>query len=135
MSKQDDVQDSGKIDPLLQQAKALFDDSVDGLDGEVQSKLNQGRQRALAELDSSAVRFGNWSQWVPVTGIAAAAVIAVALLNVDSSTELSPPSVASDFELLLNDDTFEMLEDLEFYRLLELDANLQINIPETANVG
>jgi len=135
MSKQDDVQDTGEIDPLLQQAKTLFDDSVDGLDGEVQSRLNQGRQRALAELDSSAVRFGSWSQWVPVTGIAAAAVIAVALLNVDSSSELNPPLVVSDFELLLNDDTFEMLEDLEFYSLLELDANLQINIPETANVG
>ena len=116
---------------LADKAHALFDESVQGLDAQTQSRLNRGRQRALAELDSGA-GFRTPSKWVPAAGVAAAAVFAVVLWSgkppVDES---SPPATATDLEILLNEDSFEMLEDLEFYSWIDLDAELDAG----ANVG
>jgi len=108
-------------DRFIAQAKTHFDDSVHGLDGATQSRLNQARHKALAEIATGA-GFGRWNQWVPVAGLATAAVFAVVLwrgdLPVDSTV---PPAIASDFEILLNQDDFEMLEDFEFYSWIEID--------------
>ena len=51
MSETDDRIEASEDDLFAQQAKALFDQSVDGLDGQTQSRLNRSRQAALAELD------------------------------------------------------------------------------------
>ena len=59
-------------------ARALFDTSVESLDAATLSRLNRSRQRALAE----ARRPGRqWWLWAPATGIAAAAVVGVLVLN------------------------------------------------------
>ena len=61
---------------LEQSAKALFDDSVERLDGATLSKLNQGRQAAIAA--AAAVGTSrHWLRWAPATGIATAALVAV----------------------------------------------------------
>lgn len=119
-------------DRLAEQAKSLFDESVDGIDGATRSRLNQGRQAALAELAApSGVR---WQQWVPATGVAAAAVVAVALWTSQPQVETDAPMSASDFELLLNDDSFDMLQDLEFYSFIDVDAEMMIEDAD-ADVG
>ena len=41
---------------------------------------------------------------------------------------------ASDFELLLNDDSFDMLQDLEFYSFIDVDAEMMIEDAD-ADVG
>jgi hypothetical protein len=37
-----------------------------------------------------------------------------------------PTSTATDFEILLNEDNLEMLEELEFYSWLDLDAGANV---------
>lgn len=115
--------DSVGKDEFAHKARDLFDDSVDRLDAATLSRLNQGRHRALAELDSSSTR-GQWLRWVPVTGVAAVALVSVMVVNQRGTVD--EPITASDFEMLIEHEDLELLEDLEFYRWLEL-ANAETN--------
>ena len=115
-------------DEFAKQAKELFDESVDKLDAATLSRLNQGRHRALAELDREASSQGVWLRWVPVTGVAAAALVTVMVMN--SQAPVEQPVTASDFEMLLEEDNLEMLDELEFYTWLEL-----ANAEASGNVG
>ncbi len=103
---------------LAQRAKKLFDQTVDGLDASTLSRLNRSRQVALAE---SRQGHRLWLGWVPVTGIAAAALVAVVVmrgpLDVDG---IDAVVAASDMEILLGEESIDMLEDLEFYSLLDM---------------
>jgi hypothetical protein len=104
-----------------EKSKQLFDESVAGLDGETRSRLNRGRQAAL-----DALKTGRpvWVQWAPVAGVAAAAVVAVVLWTGNPPVdELTPEASAADFEILLTEDSFEMLGDLEFYSWIDLDED------------
>ena len=115
-------------------AKQVFDESVMRLDGQTRSRLNRSRQAALAEL-SRGSGVAAWSRWVPGVGVAAAAVVVVVLWSGNRPVEeLTPPELASDFEILLTEDSFEMLEDLEFYTWIELDENEQA-LETDENVG
>ena len=38
--------------------------------------------------------------------------------------ELTPPATAGDFEILLDEESFEMLEELEFYSWIDLEGEL-----------
>lgn len=120
---------------LAARAKELFDQSVQGLDAETRSRLNRGRHEALAHT-ATRIRHGRWQQWAPAAGVAAAALVAVVILKgrppVD---ELTPLLTANDFEILLDEDSFEMLEDLEFYSWIDLEAELDEKAGANGNVG
>ena len=105
------------------QAKALFDDSVERLDAATLSRLNQGRQKALEEVRAAGPA-GQWARWVPAGGVAAAAVLAVFVWQ-GVPVEHSAPAAnsAADFEIMLSEDSLDMLEDLEFYSWIDT-ANL-----------
>jgi negative regulator of sigma E activity len=110
---------------FAEKSKALFDDSVERLDAATLSQLNQARHRALEEVAAARPRT-QWLRWMPVTGVAAAAVVAVMVMNVPVAVQTGESIMTTDFELLLEDDNLEMFEDLEFYSWLEaadLDAN------------
>jgi len=97
------------------QAKEAFDSSVDLLDAAALSKLNQGRHAALGELDKP---MRQWSRWMPATGVAAA--VAVAVMVMQSPAPVNElPSAVTDMEILLGEDSIEMLEDLEFYSWID----------------
>jgi len=119
------MNEAGKDRDTAERAKALFETSVERLDAATLSRLNRGRQRALEELRSGR-RLGAWLRWVPATGVAAAAVLTVMIMN-DPAVPLPEESLSvTDFELLMEDDSLEMLEDLEFLLWLETaepDAN------------
>lgn len=140
MKESDDKNETSDDDLFAQKAKAVFDRSVEGLDGQTQSRLNQSRQAALAELAPGG-GISRWSQWVPATGVAAAAVFAVVLWNAGSTVdpgipmEAIAPAAVNDFEILLDEDSFDMLQDLEFYSWIDIDAELQLEPAEDANVG
>ncbi len=121
MNERDDsVRDD---DPLIDKAKALFDESVSELDAATLSRLNRNRHEALEQAAEGRVT-GHWNQWVPAAGVAAAAVFAVVIWTGDPPVdELTPPAQASDFEIILDGDDFEMLEDLEFYSWIELEED------------
>jgi hypothetical protein len=61
---------------------------------------------------------------VPAGGLAAAAVVAVVVWQ-GAPVEHSAPAAgsATDFEILLSEDSLDMLEDLEFYSWMDA-ANL-----------
>jgi hypothetical protein len=113
---------------FLERSKKLFDESAQQLDGKTRSQLNRGRQNALAELQPrTGVRA--WTGWAPATGVAAAAVVAAVMWNGNAPpNDTAPTSSATDFEILLNEDNLEMLEELEFYSWLELDEEAGGNV-------
>lgn len=102
-------------------AKSLFDDSVERLDAATLSKLNQRRQAALASV-SGARRSYAWLRWMPAGGLAAAAVVAVMMMQGPGVTDIPamPDTAATDFEILLGDEHLEMIEELEFYSWIDL---------------
>ena len=101
----------------LQDAKKAFDDSVDGLDAATLSRLNRGRQAALAE----AARPGReWLRWVPATGVAAAVLLLMFTLRGPGDVRAITAS-ATDLEIMLGEESFEMIEDLEFYSWLDIE--------------
>jgi hypothetical protein len=56
-----------KEEELQARARALFDDSVERLDAETLSRLNQGRQRALQEAHVAGPD-GQWAAKAPDQG-------------------------------------------------------------------
>ena len=60
-------------DEFAKQAGELFDESVEQLDAATLSKLNLGRQAALAELENPRA---GWVRWAPAAGVTAAVAIA-----------------------------------------------------------
>jgi hypothetical protein len=114
---------------FAEQAKTHFDESVDRLDADTLSRLNQGRHQALAH-QSKNHAFGPWFRWIPATGVAAALMITVIMSGPAGVEVISGPATASDLEFLLEEGSLEMFEDLEFYSWLEA-ADLETN----GNVG
>ncbi len=116
---------------LEQSAKSLFDESVARLDAATLSKLNQVRQAAIAELtDGSRAR--QWVRWMPATGVATVALFAIFVLRGPADIDVpivSDPTI-TDFEILLGEDSLEMIEDLEFYSWIDL-----ADLDSTDNVG
>ena len=118
MNKPNDSED------FAAQAKGAFDDSVERLDGAALSRLNQGRHAALEQLASGRSKAA-WTRWAPAGGVAAAALLTMIVMRAPEM-ESMPVEVVSDFEILLEDESLQMLEDLEFYSWLddvELDAS------------
>ena len=64
-------------------SKALFDESVEQLNGNLRSRLNQARHAALAQAQGSRTR----RFWVPAAGLTAAAVVAAVLVTAFISGE------------------------------------------------
>ena len=139
MSNGKDRKESAEFDLFLQKARAVFDESVDSLDGQARSRLNRARQTALAELDRGTVGLGRWTRWAPAAGAAVVAVVAVVLLNgnpeVDQFVNPEAAQLDGDFELLMAEDSFDMLLELEFYSWVDIDAAMEDESGMGADVG
>jgi hypothetical protein len=103
---------------LETRSKALFDASVAELDGSTRSRLCQARHAALAQ----APRRQRPVWWMPAVATAAVAAIMAFLLP---SFQLQQPlseenlAAADDMTLLMNDESLDLLEEIEFYAWLE----------------
>lgn len=112
-----------KDDDFAAIAKGVFDESVEQIDAAALSQLNQARHAALEQLASGQSK-ALWVRWAPAGGVAAAALITMVVMR-GPEIEVMPAEVASDFEILLEGESLEMYEDLEFYSWMddvELDA-------------
>lgn len=96
-------------------AKEAFDESVEQLDAATLSRLNRSRHAALAELKQPG---REWSRWMPATGVAAAVLVAIVMLQTPGGVDELPAAV-TDMEILLGEDSIEMLEELEFYSWID----------------
>ncbi len=120
---------------LENRSRTLFQDSVDGLDMRVRSRLTQARHAALEA--AAAPRRRPWflriSVWTPAAGMCAAAVLGVTLWL---GTPLGHPGMtAADVQPNLEDldmvsssdgsgDAMDMLQDdLDFYDFADKAAN------------
>ena len=102
-------------DKFAKEAKALFDESVDKLDAATLSTLNRGRHAAL---EASGKGRSVWLRWAP--GLGVTAVIVVAVIMATPRPDVLDAVPASDIDILLGEESIEMLEELEFYAWMEL---------------
>ena len=101
---------------FTEDAKTLFDESVERLDAATLSTLNRNRHEALERARGAKRR---WLRWAPASGVAAAIVVAVVLALPGNGID-TMPAATTDMEILLGEDSIEMLEDLEFYVWLDM---------------
>jgi hypothetical protein len=107
-------------DPLEERSRELFESSVERLDARTRSRLNQARQRALDEIKKGSAR--RYWLGVPLGGLAAAALIAALLIR--GGGESAAPHLENgnlpldDFDIVADADSFEMIQDVEFYSWL-----------------
>lgn len=110
-------------------SKAVFEASVDGLSGDIRSRLARARHRAVAEVRSTrapmARRF-----WMPAAGLGAAALAAILFaLPMTHRERALPAPVASaeDMAMLLNSEDLDMIENMDFYSWMDSEAAMEVS--------
>ncbi|MCB1845361.1 MAG: hypothetical protein KDI09_20505, partial [Halioglobus sp.] len=102
-------------DGLIERSAQLFDESVQRLDGETRSRLNIARQAALCVASEKSPGTA-WQRWGPAVAATSAAVVLLLMWSVKEPENVkSVPLIATDFEILVEQDNLEMLEELEFF--------------------
>jgi hypothetical protein len=115
-------------------SRALFQDSVEGLDYAVRSRLTQARSAALEAAATRRPWALGWKRWTPAAGVTAAAILGVALwvglpLHHQAGTLADAQSNFEDLDLLASSDegsadALEMLQDdIDFYDFADNAAN------------
>jgi hypothetical protein len=121
-------------DLFEERSRALFQDSVDGLDFALRSRLTQARHAALQAAAQRRTFLSRWRMWTPAAGVTAAAVLGVALwlgspLGHHAGTAADGQSNLEDLELVASSDegsgdALEMLQnDIDFYDFADKAAN------------
>jgi hypothetical protein len=109
---------------IERRSRELYDESVDGVDMRIRSRLTQARHAAVAAADGAAAR-PRWLSLAPAYGAAAALVLGVALwvnhANSDKLTAMTDGrNGIEDLELVASNDQLEFLQDdPEFYEWAE----------------
>lgn len=112
------MSEPSKHEDLESKARALFEDSVQRLDAHTRSKLTQARNRALDEVKQGATR-RRWI-WAPAGGLAFAAIVAVVIGSGGLRSAGDTDAAAlEDIDIVADSESFEMLEDVEFYTWLQ----------------
>ncbi len=108
---------SERDEELLQRLRDSVSERVEAQDAATRSRLNQARQRALGELD----RRRRVTVAGPLVGAAAALALAVVIWQRPDPGDGFAPLVEEglEFEWLLAEDSVEMIEDYEFYALID----------------
>ena len=120
-------------DAFEMRSRALFQDSVDGLDMRIRSRLTQARSMALeaAQQGRRPWLFG-WKMWAPAAGVTAAAILGVGLMigsPIGHQAATLAESNLEDLDLVAatdegSADAVEMLQDdIDFYEFADKAAN------------
>ena len=115
-------------------SRALFHDSVEGLDFAVRSRLTQARSAALSGAAGRRPWLSGWKMWTPAAGLTAAAILGVALwvgapLHHQAAPLADAQSNFEDLDLLASSDegsgdALEMLQDdIDFYDFADKSAS------------
>ncbi|HEX3911984.1 MAG TPA: hypothetical protein VHW71_00640 [Steroidobacteraceae bacterium] len=126
---------SGRNDEAFEvRSRALFHDSVDGLDMRIRSRLTQARSGALEAAANRRPWFLGWKMWTPAAGVTAAAILGLAIW-VGSPGGHQAPNMADtqsnleDLDLIAasdegSADAIDMLQDdIDFYAFADKFAN------------
>ena len=106
---------------LEEQARATYERAVSGIDPKVSAELAAARRRAVIQgSPASPLR------WMLPAG-AAAAIAAGLIIGLPGADPEYPELVAADavedMELLLADESLEMIEELDFYLWLDVEPD------------
>jgi hypothetical protein len=118
-------------------SRALFQDSVEGIDMRTRSRLTQARSAALEAAANRRPWSLGWKIWTPAAGVTAAAILGVALwmgwmgspLHHQAGTLADAQSSFEDLDLLASSDdgsadAMDMLQDdIDFYDFADKSAN------------
>lgn len=113
-------------DAFAEAAAALLRESAQNVDAATASRLNRARQAALDQYPRRP-RLATWL--APALSTAAVLALAVGLwLNRAGAPAIPAPLTpavesTADLDLLLADDSLEMLENLDFYAWLDADRS------------
>jgi len=135
MNGKNDTQDANADAAFAERSKALFEQSVAALDAQTLSRLNRSRQKALSTMDSTVIGFSRRTQWLPAAGVAAVALLAVTIWYTRVPTDEMEPAPIADLELLMAEDSFEMLQELEFYSWMNFDRESDAAAGSDSDVG
>jgi hypothetical protein len=131
-----DHHDETEFHDLERRARGAFDASVESVDAQTRSRLNQARQRAVATVAGASTarepRRG-WATWAPAGALAAGVLVAALLMRGPTTGDEPPPAVASHpaalghepLEMLAAGEEFEIAtsdEELEFYEWVDVAA-------------
>ena len=101
---------------FLARARRQLDESASAVDGESASRLSRARHHALSSLEKRA---SFWPAWgMPAGAISAALAIVLTLGSFQNRSASDNVSDLEELELLSANESFELLEDLEFYEWL-----------------
>ncbi|HEY2676996.1 MAG TPA: hypothetical protein VGI65_08485 [Steroidobacteraceae bacterium] len=121
-----------------ERSRLLFQDSVEGLDMRIRSRLTQARSAAIEAADRRPAGrrpwFSGFRMWTPAAGVTAAAILGVALwMGLPSGhhagTMADAQSNLEDLELVASSDegsgdAMEMLQDdIDFYDFADKAAS------------
>jgi hypothetical protein len=114
-------------------SRVLFQDSVDGLDMRIRSRLTQARSAALeAASESRRPWLFGWKMWAPAAGVTAAAILGLGLWigsPIGHQAATLAESNIEDLDLVASTDegsadAMEMLQDdIDFYDFADKAAN------------
>ena len=115
--------DEQRADVFAGRAAQLLHEQADGLDAPTRSRLNRARQQALDELDAQRSSPLRNKFWAPAGGLVLASVAGAMLwmsgLQMSGQTPSPAITEVDPADMLLVDQDFEMLEDVEFYNWLQ----------------
>jgi hypothetical protein len=115
-------------------SRALFQDSVDGLDMRIRSRLTQARSAALEAAQRRRPWFFGWKILTPAVGVTAAAILGVSLwvgspISHQAGSMADVQTSFEDLDLVASTDegsgdAMDMLQDdIEFYDFADKAAN------------
>lgn len=129
MSNDEEI-DSGQRN-FERQAENLLRSKAEALSGTDRSRLNRARQQALAQMEQPATQT-KASILLPASGAVFAAVLGVAVWfgiaqtsapdmpgAIEAYLPVTQSSMPADIDVLITDDSLELLEDLDFYNWLQ----------------
>jgi len=108
---------------IPEEFSTLLREDRESIDAATLSKLNRARQTALAEMDQRS-GFSRPAFWVPAGAAALLAVFVIGLApNLMNQTEPAAPTAEAakvpDLEMMLADESLDLMEELDFYLWLE----------------
>ena len=113
------------LEPFEEHSRALFQESVDGLDFALRSRLTRARNAAIEAASAGRPWYLRAGVWTPAAGVTAAAILAAFLwlgspLGQHAATVADGQSNFEDLDLVASSegsgDAMEMLQDdIEFY--------------------
>lgn len=103
---------------LERRAQELLRASADELNGHIRSRLAQARSAAVDEARTAGHGFA-WRTWIPAGASAGLAALALFFWSGGPQAPQAPTLAVhgslDDLDIMVTNESFELLEDLEFY--------------------